>query len=344
MVATASPTLKVPLEDFTNIVRILKTEEPAIAIDNQRIKSKQDCKSLKLSPIRLSFSSILDLSIPPFLYTQTLVDDPKGYRCLILVEENQEDSSRLDSISTQEDGLDYQTNNGYILGAPALQSFMVLLDFEKNRIGLAQKVNNFGATLLSRHSKPIPDDGQRDGDHHKPPIHTDNEKQMTDGATIPGTTTKQSEATDAGQSSYTGLVVFVLIMVVMLSALLAYAYYRKKRQRTHPTFAKTLTPQEKAKEDERREYRENVTKQRKERRASMKKQREERRSKYDQARDDKKAKKAEEQKAKKEAEAQKKDEELSKRLLDESLNNESIEPIDESDAEGSFAEKQVTVN
>ena len=120
-----------------------------------------------------------------------------------------------------------------------------------------------------------------------------------------------------------GLVAFVFVMLAILSALLCYAYYRKKKQRTHPTFAKTMTPQEKAKLDERQEHRETVAKQRRERRDSFKKQR--------------KAIKAEE-------EAQKKDEAIKKRLLDESINNESIVPMDDSDTEGgSFAEKQVDI-
>lgn len=96
----------------------------------------------------LSFSSILTVSIPPFLYTQTLEDDPAGYKCLILVEGNQEDSAWMDPISTEEDGLDWRTNNGYILGAPVLQSMMVLFDFERNNIGVAEKVRNYGASLV----------------------------------------------------------------------------------------------------------------------------------------------------------------------------------------------------
>lgn len=79
----------------------------------------------------------LELSIPPFLYTRALEADAKGYKCLILIEENKEDASWMDSISTEEDGYDYMTNNGYILGAPVLQSAMILLDFGQNKVGIA---------------------------------------------------------------------------------------------------------------------------------------------------------------------------------------------------------------
>lgn len=90
---------------------------------------------MKLPPIRLSFSADLDLAIPPFLYTRNI--DVDGYKCLLLIEENLEDNKREDGIITEEDGLDYTTNNGYILGAPALQSFMILFDFKNNKIGMA---------------------------------------------------------------------------------------------------------------------------------------------------------------------------------------------------------------
>ena len=61
------------------------------------------------------------------------------------------------------------TNNGYILGAPVMQSFALLLDFDKNRIGFGEKVNSMGAKLLTESSghedqhNPTIDDG----DDHK---------------------------------------------------------------------------------------------------------------------------------------------------------------------------------
>lgn len=71
-------------------------------------------------------------------------------------------------------------------------------------------------------------------------------------------------------------------MVIILAGMLAYVYYRKKQQRSHPTF---MTVTDKVKQAEKQEYRENISKQRKERRNSMKKQREERRSKYEEQRE-----------------------------------------------------------
>jgi hypothetical protein len=42
------------------------------------------------------------------------------------------------------------TNNGYILGVPFLNAFMVMFDYEKNTIDFANKVNHFGAEILGK--------------------------------------------------------------------------------------------------------------------------------------------------------------------------------------------------
>lgn len=46
---------------------------------------------------------------------------------------------------------------------------MILFDFEKNRIGLAEKVNNFGASILHRKAEIIDKDksGKDEKDHDK---------------------------------------------------------------------------------------------------------------------------------------------------------------------------------
>lgn len=56
-------------------------------------------------------------------------------------------------IHTQKDGFDFLEGNAYILGAPVLQSLNIVLDFKANKIGLGQKVNDYGACLLDPNSK-----------------------------------------------------------------------------------------------------------------------------------------------------------------------------------------------
>lgn len=45
-----------------------------------------------------------------------------------MVELNDEDNLKNDDIKTPE-GMDYETNKGYILGTPFIRAFMVILDF-----------------------------------------------------------------------------------------------------------------------------------------------------------------------------------------------------------------------
>lgn len=45
----------------------------------------------------------------------------------------------VDPIVSEEDGADYLSNSGYMLGLPFLRAFGVLLDFETNQISIAQK-------------------------------------------------------------------------------------------------------------------------------------------------------------------------------------------------------------
>ena len=118
MIATASPTVKIPFEDYQEVTKIL-LKDRRLKYDNQLIKSTVDCNKLNLQNLVLQLSGI-KLSIPPFLYTRTLTQDRNHYKCLILIEQNEENTSSKDSIITEEDGPDYITSNGYILGAPLL--------------------------------------------------------------------------------------------------------------------------------------------------------------------------------------------------------------------------------
>lgn len=78
---------------------------------------------------------------------------------------------------------------------------------------------------------------------------------------------------------------------------------------------------------------------RKERRSKIEKNKEERKKTFSEKREETKKKLEEQKKARRESLKQKKDEEIGEKLLNESLQNESIVPIDESDTDGSFLEK-----
>ena len=99
--------------------------------------------------------------MPPFSYARELKGDKDGFKCQILIEQNQESDPELDNIQTEVDGADYQSNQGYILGAPVLQSFALILDFQNNRVGFGEKVRGFGARVTTASgSDPIHDDGK----------------------------------------------------------------------------------------------------------------------------------------------------------------------------------------
>lgn len=155
MIATASPTIKLPFEDYQAVEAQLFAADKRFSYHNELFKSKTECDKLNLADLVLELPSV-KLAIPPFLYTQNLIDDPNHFKCLVLIEQNMEGAPSKDSISTVQDGPDYLTNNGYILGAPVLQSFALLLDFNKNQIGFGQKVNSFGARVVQ--GKNVPSD------------------------------------------------------------------------------------------------------------------------------------------------------------------------------------------
>ena len=50
-----------------------------------------------------------------------------------MLEINDEANLSKDDIKTAE-GMDYKTNNGYILGTPFIHAFNIFFDFDENRI------------------------------------------------------------------------------------------------------------------------------------------------------------------------------------------------------------------
>ena len=125
-----------PLEDFNDLVTILKNLDVSIEFKDKAIFSKKECSSLSLQPVYLKLKPHFHLMIPVDAYTKKN-GDKDG--CLILFEENDEGSRESDSIETPTDGDDFKTNGCYILGLPVIQSFNFIFDFAQNRIGIADK-------------------------------------------------------------------------------------------------------------------------------------------------------------------------------------------------------------
>ena len=66
-----------------------------------------------------------------------------------MLEINDEANLSKDDIKTAE-GMDYKTNNGYILGTPFIHAFNIFLDYDKNRLGFANKVKGFGSEITGK--------------------------------------------------------------------------------------------------------------------------------------------------------------------------------------------------
>ena len=59
--------------------------------------------------------------------------------------------------------MDYKTNNGYILGTPFIHAFNIILDFDQNRLGFANKVKGFGSEITGKGAPgPVRDDTKPD--------------------------------------------------------------------------------------------------------------------------------------------------------------------------------------
>lgn len=63
-----------------------------------------------------------------------------------MIEQNDEENLKNDLITTN-DGQEFESTSSYILGAPFIQAFIVILEFENNRIGFANKIRNFGSKI-----------------------------------------------------------------------------------------------------------------------------------------------------------------------------------------------------
>ena len=167
VIATAYDKVKMPRRDFQLLGQHLQSYEDKIQVDTESMYAKDvDCEDLQLPMVAFSLADgSINAEIPPLYYSRK-----HGDGCIMLFEVNNEDNDIADPIRTLVDGNDYETNTGYIFGQPFLHAFMLMLDFEGNKVGLAVKKNNFGAVLTgpaapgSDHYVPV----KPDQDHNKP--------------------------------------------------------------------------------------------------------------------------------------------------------------------------------
>lgn len=209
--------------------------------DGKIIRGDKSCNYYKFDNLTLTIGG-LDFEIPPFLYTQTV-----DQRCEIMIEINDETSEKLDDIETENDGKDYLTSSGYILGTPFLRAFMILLDTERNKIGFANKINNFGAEILGEGApgpaRPKNDHSEKHDDEtipddNKPEIIDDDEKDAQTDQEIPS----PDDTNPSNPSSQNQLKLIVISAIGLITLIIAFCIIKcilKKRKEKNQMFAKT---------------------------------------------------------------------------------------------------------
>ena len=147
VIATALETIKMPDKDFVLLAHSLVEKYPdaiTFDVDTDAISSVKPCSTFSLGNLTLRIAGLYH-RIPQIFYTEATAEGG----CRFLFERNDEYSADKDSIVSDDGVADAASNNGYILGLPFVRAFMVYFDFEKNTVGLASKLNNYGAIITS---------------------------------------------------------------------------------------------------------------------------------------------------------------------------------------------------
>lgn len=147
VIATALATIKMPDLDFELLAHSLVEKYPSdirFDTDADRVVSDKPCSTFTLGNLTLRIAGLY-YRIPQIFYTETTQEGG----CSFLFERNDEYSSDKDSIISDDGVADAASNNGYILGMPFVRAFMIYLDFDKNSVGFASKLENYGAIITS---------------------------------------------------------------------------------------------------------------------------------------------------------------------------------------------------
>lgn len=160
------------------------------------------CEWLNLGNLTLTIDQ-MDYVIPPAYYTRTL---------------ETEECEFLFSINNAEEP---EIKDKYILGLPFLKAFVVVLDYEKNSIGLANKKNNLGAEILGanapgpRRKYYTPRDFEED-EREETFIPVDGDGNPTDGWVRPAAEPQSTDfkLTPLMTDIIWGFIVFMLIFLI----------------------------------------------------------------------------------------------------------------------------------
>ena len=107
-----------------------KTDATTLSVYGQEGESKPTSLLVELTP-----PQSIDSDIQPAL----------GAYCLLI---DVSFSMNAEAQIKTDEGDDFQTNNGYILGTPFINAFMMMFDYDRNTVAFANKVNHFGAEIL----------------------------------------------------------------------------------------------------------------------------------------------------------------------------------------------------
>lgn len=117
-----------PKADFIQLGIHLSRKISDFKHEGMKMIGGSPCEYYDLGNLTLTIDQ-MDYVIPPVYYSMTIDN-----QCEFLFAVNNHDETDL--------------KDKYILGLPFLQAFIVVLDYEKNSIGLANKQNNLGAEIL----------------------------------------------------------------------------------------------------------------------------------------------------------------------------------------------------
>lgn len=118
-----------PKEDFVQLGIQMAWEIQDFKHEGFKMVGDSPCEFYHLGNLTITIDQ-MDYVIPPSFYAATSADG----KCHFLFSINNHEEPEL--------------KDKYILGLPFLKAFIVVLDYERNSIGFANKVQNFGAEIL----------------------------------------------------------------------------------------------------------------------------------------------------------------------------------------------------
>jgi hypothetical protein len=211
LLATAQNSIKMPKADFTQLGIHLSRKISDLRNEGIKMIGGSPCEFYDLGNLTLTIDQ-MDYVIPSQYYSQT-----EDGQCHFLFEVNNDDQSDL--------------KDKYIIGLPFLQAFIVVLDYEQNTVGFANKQNNLGAEILGA-GAPGPNRDYytpRDFEEYERDetfIPVDIDGNPTDGWVRPSDTSKSS---DYGLTPLLTDVIWGFIVFMLIFLLCKYAKIQKSK-------------------------------------------------------------------------------------------------------------------